>query len=69
MDAPSAGLSGAGKTTLARALLPHLPGVVLLDGDEMREALGVADRAFDAASRKQLALTYADWHGFWPDRG
>lgn len=53
------GLSGAGKTTLARALLPHLPGSVLLDGDEMREALGVANRAFDAASRKQLALTYA----------
>lgn len=53
------GLSGAGKTTLARALLEHLPEAILLDGDELREALGAADSGFDAASRKKLALTYA----------
>ena len=53
------GLSGAGKTTLARALLEHLPGAILLDGDELREALGAAGSGFDAASRKKLALTYA----------
>lgn len=53
------GLSGAGKTTLARALLEHLPGAILLDGDELREALRIAQSGFDADSRKQLALTYA----------
>ena len=55
------GLSGAGKTTLARALLPHLPHAILLDGDEMREALGELGGGFDTASRKRLALTYARW--------
>jgi len=55
------GLSGAGKTTLARVLLPHLPHAILLDGDEMRETLGELGRGFDAASRKRLALTYARW--------
>lgn len=38
------GLSGAGKTTLCRALWkiakPYLPSLVLLDGDEVREAFG-----------------------------
>ena len=53
------GLSGAGKTTLARALLPHLPGAILLDGDELREVLGASTKGFDAESRKQLAFTYA----------
>lgn len=53
------GLSGAGKTTLARALLEHLPGAILLDGDELREILGATRDGFDADSRKSLALTYA----------
>lgn len=53
------GLSGAGKTTLARALLEHLPGAILLDGDELREVLGAEQSGFDADSRKRLALTYA----------
>jgi adenylyl-sulfate kinase len=39
-----AGLSGAGKTTVARVLYdrlkPSLPELVLLDGDAVREALG-----------------------------
>ena len=52
-------LSGAGKTTLARALLEHLPEAILLDGDELREALDTAHSGFDAESRKKLALTYA----------
>lgn len=38
------GLSGAGKTTLCKAFWelakPHLPALVLLDGDEVREAFG-----------------------------
>lgn len=53
------GLSGAGKTTLARALLQHLPGAILLDGDDLREVLGYSSSGFDTESRKQLALTYA----------
>lgn len=38
------GLSGAGKTTLAQRVVelarPRLPGLVLLDGDQVRQALG-----------------------------
>lgn len=63
------GLSGAGKTTLARALLKYLPRAVLLDGDELREALGVATSGFDAASRKKLALTYARLAGLLARQG
>lgn len=40
-------------------MLKHLPGAILLDGDELREALGAAQSDFDADSRKRLALTYA----------
>ncbi len=53
------GLSGSGKTTLARALLKKIPGAILLDGDELREALGATAGSFDAEGRKKLALTYA----------
>jgi adenylylsulfate kinase len=54
------GLSGAGKTTLAKALLPHLPQPrLLLDGDAMREALAPLAGGYDPESRKQLALAYA----------
>ena len=54
------GLSGAGKTTLARALLPHLPQPrLLLDGDEMREALNLLAGGYEAESRKRLAYTYS----------
>jgi adenylylsulfate kinase len=54
------GLSGAGKTTLAKALLPHLPQPrLLLDGDAMREALASLAGGYDPESRKQLALAYA----------
>ncbi|GAB6057110.1 adenylyl-sulfate kinase [Desulfonatronum parangueonense] len=54
------GLSGAGKTTLAKTLLPHLPSpAVLLDGDELRSALGMAGTGFDRDSRLNLALSYA----------
>ncbi len=54
------GLSGAGKTTIAKALLAHLPETaVLLDGDVMREALSSIAGGYDQASRKQLAFTYA----------
>lgn len=53
------GLSGAGKTTVARALLKHIPGAILLDGDELRTALKELAAGFDAQSRKKLALTYS----------
>lgn len=53
------GLSGAGKTTLARELAGQLTGSLLLDGDELREALGCGNASFDAESRFNLALTYA----------
>ena len=54
------GLSGAGKTTLAKALLPLLPQpAILLDGDEMREALALVAEGYDYESRKRLARTYS----------
>lgn len=53
------GLSGSGKTTLARALQASLPGSILLDGDELREALGSADSGFDRNSRLRLASSYS----------
>jgi|GEM_PF-3227817 len=55
------GLSGAGKTTLARALLPHLPHAILLDGAEMREALGKLDgRRLRCAKRNVYPLLTHD---------
>lgn len=51
------GLSGSGKSTLARILAGKLkPPVVVLDGDELRDALGVASP--ESLERKQrLALS------------
>jgi adenylylsulfate kinase-like enzyme len=55
------GLSAAGKSTVANELSGRLRAegvpVVLLDGNEMREALGVVG-AFDSGSRRRLGLTY-----------
>lgn len=60
------GLSGAGKTTLAKgltaALKPSQPSVVCLDGDELREVFGVATRDgqhHGRAQRLELAMQYA----------
>ena len=54
------GLSGAGKTTLAKALLPHLPQPrLLLDGDAMRAALTPLAGGYDLESRKKFAFAYA----------
>lgn len=63
------GLSGAGKTTLARALAAKLPGTILLDGDDLRAALGAAQTGFDAQSRKKLAMTYARFAKLLADQG
>jgi adenylylsulfate kinase-like enzyme len=55
------GLSGAGKSTVAGELVRRLAaeGVrpVVLDGDELRAALGATD-AFDLESRHRLAFVY-----------
>lgn len=52
------GLPSAGKTTIARELVPRLQGqgwpVQLLDGDEVRKGLS-ADLGFDRASREAHA--------------
>lgn len=60
------GLSGAGKTTLAREVLAYLKALnhctVLLDGDELREVLGTEvfyPSAYDRAVRLELALRYS----------
>jgi adenylylsulfate kinase len=56
------GFSGAGKTTIAKAIIAHTKpqGIqpVWLDGDRMRAALDMTDE-FDRASRIKLGLTYA----------
>jgi adenylylsulfate kinase-like enzyme len=50
------GLSGAGKTTIAEAIIrsakPSLPALVLIDGDVIRNLFG-AGLGFDEAARKQ----------------
>lgn len=57
------GLSGAGKTTLARAVAAELRArgrfALLLDGDELRAILGRETGGFDPASRSELAHVYA----------
>lgn len=54
------GLSGAGKTTLAKTLLPQLPQPhLLLDGDEMREALSLLLDGYAFDARLRLAMTYS----------
>lgn len=49
------GLSGAGKTTIAEAIVrvakPHLPELVLVDGDVIRDLFG-AGLGFDEEARK-----------------
>ncbi len=51
-----AGLSGAGKTTIAEAIVsvikPALPGLVLIDGDVIRELFG-AGLGFEEDARKE----------------
>jgi adenylylsulfate kinase-like enzyme len=57
------GLSGAGKTTLAKTLVPALRArgraSVLLDGDTLRAILGREASAYDRAARLDLAHVYA----------
>jgi adenylylsulfate kinase len=50
------GLPGSGKSTLAWRLRRRLPACVLLDGDEVRQAL-VPRPGYDAAGRASFYLT------------
>ena len=55
------GLPGSGKSTLARSLVERLKqeidtGVVLLDGDEMRNVL--ESQAYESSERQRLAAVY-----------
>ena len=56
------GPSGAGKTTIGRALRDHLeprfPSIFLLDGDEFRAAMG-NDLGYTAADRRENGLRMA----------
>ena len=56
------GLSGSGKTTLSRLLYNRLkvtlPNVVLLDGDDLREALNISP-GFDLESRSMNSIRYS----------
>jgi adenylylsulfate kinase len=64
------GLSGAGKTTLAQALLPMLPQPrLLLDGDAVREALALLAGGYAREDRLKLALTYARLAKLAADQG
>lgn len=63
------GLSGAGKTTVARALKKEMPGAILLDGDELREVMDAASARFDKESRKKLAASYGRLAGLLAGQG
>jgi adenylylsulfate kinase len=68
------GLSGAGKSTLARALAPKLRAtgipVVILDGDELREAMGAASSGnHGRAERLALARRYTALCKLLADQG
>jgi adenylylsulfate kinase-like enzyme len=56
------GLSGAGKSTVARHLVRCLSHrgrkPILLDGDELRDVFG-STQVFDPESRRRLAFTYS----------
>ena len=70
------GLSGAGKTTLAKELIQRIQkrgsNPILLDGDVLRNLLKVRENALDSHSRKvrlDLALKYAQMCRLLSDQG
>ena len=66
------GLPGAGKTTLAKTVVEYLKGngvpTVWLDGDALRNALGVSAR-HDRAGRLEMAQSYARLAGLLVEQG
>ncbi|MBC7952339.1 MAG: adenylyl-sulfate kinase [Rhodospirillaceae bacterium] len=66
------GLSGAGKTTLGRALYermkPQLPNLVLVDGDEFREVMG-NDIGFTYEDRLKNAERFSKFCRFLDKQG
>lgn len=70
------GLSGAGKTTLARELVVRMraldTAVVMLDGDDLREIFGMVEtntENYDREGRLLLALRYARMCQIIADQG
>lgn len=54
------GLSGAGKTTLARKLQEKINAkTILLDGDELRKVLDMQTGLYDIEGRKKVASIYS----------
>lgn len=66
------GLSGSGKTTIGREIYRKIArnktNVIFLDGDDLREALGVKE-GYSIEDRRELALTYARLCKLLADQG
>lgn len=66
------GLSGSGKSTIGKLLYgrlsPAIPNLFLLDGDELRAALG-SDLGFDAESRRRNSIRIANLCRLLDDQG
>ena len=54
------GLSGSGKTTIAKELVKYYQNkAILIDGDEVRKVLDLSSSGYDYNGRKHVAFTYA----------
>lgn len=54
------GLSGSGKTTIAKKLIEYYNNkAILIDGDEIRKVLDLSSARYDYEGRKHVAFTYA----------
>lgn len=64
------GLSGSGKSSLAKELMDRLEGnKILLDGDSMRNALKLTDIGYDKEGRKKIASIYSGFCKLIADQG
>jgi adenylylsulfate kinase-like enzyme len=67
------GLSGSGKTTIAKVLYKHIKlkysNTIILDGDVLREVLGCKEISYDKKSRKSLAMQYSKLSKLFTDQG
>lgn len=54
------GLSGSGKTTIAKKLIEYYNNkAILIDGDEIRKVLDLSSSGYDYNGRKHIAFIYA----------